>query len=55
MPQQPAYKRVLLKISGEALMGRRDYGLDNETIAAIEALSASPEGETGSGREREPS
>jgi uridylate kinase len=35
MPQQPAYKRVLLKISGEALMGRRDYGLDNETVNAI--------------------
>jgi len=35
MSKQPAYKRVLLKISGEALMGNREYGLDNETIAAI--------------------
>ncbi len=35
MPQQPAYKRVLLKVSGEALMGRRDYGLDTDTINAI--------------------
>jgi len=29
------YKRVLLKLSGEALMGRRDYGLDNEMVGAI--------------------
>jgi len=35
MPPQPHYKRVLLKLSGEALMGRRDYGLDNETVRAI--------------------
>jgi uridylate kinase len=31
----PAYKRVLLKVSGEALMGARDYGLDNGTIRRI--------------------
>ena len=30
-----AYKRVLLKVSGEALMGHREYGLDTETVAAI--------------------
>ena len=35
MPEQPAYKRVLLKLSGEALLGRREYGLDNETVSAI--------------------
>ena len=35
MSASPAYKRVLLKVSGEALMGRRDYGLDTETVAAI--------------------
>ncbi len=35
MPEQPAYKRVLLKVSGEALLGRREYGLDNETVSAI--------------------
>jgi uridylate kinase len=35
MPVQPVYRRVLLKLSGEALMGRRDYGLDNETVRAI--------------------
>jgi len=35
MLQQPVYKRVLLKVSGEALMGRREYGLDTETVTAI--------------------
>jgi len=35
MPEQAQYKRVLLKLSGEALIGRRDYGLDNETVRAI--------------------
>lgn len=34
---QPLYKRVLLKVSGEALMGKRDYGLDIETVNAIAA------------------
>lgn len=35
MLDQPAYRRVLLKVSGEALMGRREYGLDAETITRI--------------------
>jgi uridylate kinase len=35
MPDQPAYKRVLLKVSGEALMGKRDYGLDTEIVGTI--------------------
>jgi len=35
--QIPQYKRVLLKISGEALMGKRDYGLDTDTVNAIAA------------------
>src|SRR6201996_9316574 len=35
MPDQPVYRRVLLKLSGEALMGRREYGLDNDTVRAI--------------------
>jgi uridylate kinase len=35
MTIRPAYKRVLLKVSGEALMGRRDYGLDTEMVGRI--------------------
>ena len=31
----PAYRRVLLKISGEALAGNRGYGIDPETIGRI--------------------
>ncbi|GAB4196227.1 MAG: UMP kinase [Thalassobaculales bacterium] len=31
----PRYRRVLLKISGEALMGERDYGLDPGTVERI--------------------
>jgi uridylate kinase len=31
----PAYRRILLKISGEALAGSRGYGLDPETTARI--------------------
>src|SRR5271163_3307368 len=37
MAHQPVYKRVLLKVSGEALMGRREYGLDTDTVAGIAA------------------
>ena len=37
MTQNPQYKRVLLKISGEALMGNREYGLDTEMVQAIAA------------------
>jgi uridylate kinase len=35
MTQPAIYKRVLLKLSGEALMGRREYGLDNGMVGAI--------------------
>jgi uridylate kinase len=31
----PRYKRVLLKVSGEALMGGGSYGLDGHTVNAI--------------------
>jgi len=31
----PRYRRVLLKISGEALMGKGDYGLESETVSRI--------------------
>lgn len=33
----PAYKRILLKLSGEALMGRDAYGINRETLAGIVA------------------
>jgi uridylate kinase len=36
MPET-AYKRVLLKVSGEALMGAKEYGLDTATVRAIAA------------------
>jgi uridylate kinase len=32
---RPAYKRVLLKLSGEALMGKRSFGIDPEVVDAI--------------------
>ncbi len=35
MSEKMTYRRVLLKVSGEALMGSRDYGLDNETVSNI--------------------
>jgi uridylate kinase len=30
-----AFRRVLLKLSGESLMGERDYGVDPKTVTAI--------------------
>jgi uridylate kinase len=33
--EAPAFQRVLLKLSGEALMGGREYGLDPQRIAVI--------------------
>ncbi len=35
MAESPEYKRVMLKISGEALMGSREYGLDPATVQQI--------------------
>jgi uridylate kinase len=32
---RPAYKRILLKLSGEVLMGERSYGIDPEVFLAI--------------------
>jgi uridylate kinase len=37
MPSAPPYRRVLLKISGEALMGDLDYGLETETVERVAA------------------
>src|SRR5947209_19926683 len=33
----PKYNRVLLKLSGEALGGKRDYGIDLEVVETIAA------------------
>ncbi len=35
MPSDPKYKRVLLKLSGEALMGEQGYGIDPQTITHV--------------------
>jgi uridylate kinase len=37
MAQKPAYKRILLKLSGEALMGEGAYGIDRATLERIVA------------------
>src|SRR5579884_1417826 len=37
MASIPRYGRVLVKISGEALMGTQSYGIDNATVDAIAA------------------
>ena len=34
---EPVFRRVLLKLSGEALMGRLEYGTDPERVVAIAA------------------
>jgi uridylate kinase len=34
---EPAFRRILLKLSGEALMGPLEYGADKDRIAAIAA------------------
>jgi uridylate kinase len=33
LPMSPKYKRVLLKLSGESLMGDKNFGLDSNVIA----------------------
>ena len=32
---QPAYKRVVIKISGEALAGENGFGISGETISKV--------------------
>ena len=36
-PAEPAFKRILLKLSGESLMGSLDYGTDPERVTAVSA------------------
>jgi uridylate kinase len=35
MTGKPAYKRILLKVSGEVLMGDREYGIDMGTVTRV--------------------
>jgi uridylate kinase len=35
MSDQPTYRRILLKLSGEALMGDADYGIDPKVIGRL--------------------
>src|ERR1043165_4133027 len=35
MPSSPRYRRVLLKLSGEGLMGSREYGLDPAMVGMV--------------------
>jgi len=35
MPAAPKYRRILLKVSGEALMGAQSYGIDVSTVERI--------------------
>ncbi len=34
-PREPAYRRVLVKLSGEALMGSQGYGIDRAVVGQI--------------------
>ena len=37
MTDQPSYRRILLKLSGEALMGSQDFGIDSAIVNGIAA------------------
>ena len=37
MPGKPAYRRILLKLSGEALMGKLDYGISPAVMSRLAA------------------
>jgi uridylate kinase len=37
VPGKPAYKRILLKVSGEALMGKLDYGISPDVMSKLAA------------------
>ena len=32
---KPTYKRILLKVSGEVLMGEKPYGIDLDTVGRL--------------------
>jgi uridylate kinase len=35
MSTAPIFRRILLKLSGEALMGHADYGIDPDVIGGL--------------------
>ena len=43
---RPSFQRILLKLSGEALMGPNQFGIDPETVAnmAAEVKAAQDQG-----------
>ena len=43
----PKYKRILLKLSGEALMGEDPFGINRQTIESIVAEIAGIDGRPG--------
>ena len=47
MPTAPKYRRVLLKVSGEALMGEGSFGIDTATVDRI-ALDVKEAADAGS-------
>ncbi len=51
-PAAPAFERILLKLSGEALMGDLPYGTDPERIAAIATQIAEVRARRRAGRRR---
>jgi len=42
--QKPVYRRILLKLSGEALAGPRGFGIDNDVVGRIAASVATLSG-----------
>ncbi len=42
MPPRPKPNRILLKLSGEALMGDQPFGIDDKVINEFAAAIASP-------------
>ena len=38
------YKRILLKLSGESLMGDQEFGIDAKIIGRVEPFATGPKG-----------
>jgi uridylate kinase len=45
LSEEPAFRRILLKLSGEALMGSLDYGTDPERVKAVAGELARVQGQ----------